>query len=278
MNKRLFLKTSSVLAGGAVLSRFAACKPKSMQTPLKNWAGNLTYGTDKVHYPKTAGEVQQVIRSCSKIKGLGSQHSFNKIADSTENLVSLKELNKVVALDKTANTVTLESGMKYGELAPYLHENGYALHNLASLPHISVAGACITATHGSGIKSGNLATIVSAIEFVNAAGDLVTLSRKKDGDKFLGAVVSMGALGIVTKVTLDLQPTFNMRQVVYRNLPMAALEKNFNAVLSAGYSVSLLPIGKIKISMRFGSKQGQSDRRRYPNCLARRRPLKICIR
>jgi xylitol oxidase len=149
-------------------------------------------------------------------------------------------------LDKGSNTVTVEAGMKYGELAPYLHENGYALHNLASLPHITIAGAIATATHGSGVKNGNLSTGISAIEFVNAAGDLVTLSKKKDGEQFYGAVVALGALGVVTKLTLDLQPTFNMKQVVYRNLPMQELDKNFFAIMSGGYSVSLFTDWKNK--------------------------------
>src|SRR5674476_476745 len=158
MKKTSFLKTSSLLAGGAVLSRLVACKPKASKEHLKNWAGNLEYSTGNVHYPKTVEQVQEVVKKCNKLKALGSLHSFNKIADSTENQISLKELNKVVSLDKATNTVTVEGGMRYGELAPYLHENGYALHNLASLPHITIAGSCATATHGSGVKNGNLAT------------------------------------------------------------------------------------------------------------------------
>ncbi len=205
---------------------------------MKNWAGNLEYSTGNVHYPKTLEEVQAIVKKCDKLTALGSQHSFNEIADSTENQVSMQEMNKVVLLDKTANTVTIEAGMRYGDLAPYLHQNGYALHNLASLPHITVAGSCATATHGSGLKNGNLSTGISAIEFVNAAGEVVNLSRK-DGEQFNGAVVGLGALGIVTKLTLDLLPTFNMKQYVYRNLPMAALEKNFDAIEAMGYSVSL---------------------------------------
>lgn len=236
MDKRAFLKTSTALVAGSVLSRLVACTPQ--QEPLKNWAGNLEYSTGNVHYPTTVAPVQEIVKSCSRLRGLGSRHSFNKIADSTENQISSKELNKIVSLDTLANTVTVEAGMKYGELCQYLHENGYALHNLASLPHISIAGSIATATHGSGVKNGNLATGVSAIEFVNAAGDLVSLS-KKDGELFYGAVVGLGALGFVTKVTLDLQPTFSMKQVVYRNLPMTELEKNFMAIMSSGYSVSL---------------------------------------
>ncbi|MBA2561771.1 MAG: FAD-binding protein [Chitinophagaceae bacterium] len=246
MHKRTFLKASSVLAGGAVLSRFVACAPKQSKEHLKNWAGNLEYSTGNVHYPKSVEQVQQVVRKYDKLKALGSRHSFNKIADSTENQVSLKEMNKVVSLDKASNTVIVEGGMRYGELAPYLHGNGYALPNLASLPHISVAGACATATHGSGVKNGNLSTAVSAIEFVNASGELVSLSKKKDEEQFYGAVVGLGALGIVTKVTLDLQPTFNMKQVVYRNLPMSELKNNFDELQSKGYSVSLFTDWKNK--------------------------------
>ncbi len=246
MQKRTFLKSSSILAGGALLSHYVSCKPPVNKEHLKNWAGNLAYSTGNVHYPKTVEEVQAIVKKCNKLKALGSQHSFNSIADSTENLVSLKEMNKVVTLNRVLNTVTVEAGMKYGELAPYLHENGYALPNLASLPHISVAGACSTATHGSGVKNGNLSTAVSAIEFVNAAGSVVTLTRTKDGDQFYGAVVGLGALGIVTKVTLDLLPDFNMKQLVYRNLPISELKNNFDNIQSRGYSVSLFTDWKNK--------------------------------
>ena len=251
MDKRTFLKTSSIVAGGVVLSELIACKSKTdkstvMGKKLSNWAGNLEYGTENVHYPKTVEEVQEVVKKCSKLKALGSRHSFSKIADSTDNQVSLKDMNKVVSLDKNAKTVTVEAGMKYGELAPYLHENGYALPNLASLPHIGIAGACSTATHGSGVKNGNLSTAVSAIEFVNASGDLVVLSKQKDGEKFYGAVVGLGAIGILTKVTLDVIPTFNMKQVVYRNLPINELKKNFEDLQSKGYSVSLFTDWKNK--------------------------------
>ena len=245
MDKRTFIKTSSLLAGGAVIAHIAGCTNNANEEHLSNWAGNLTYSTGNVHYPKTVAEVQEAVKKCKKLRALGSKHSFNKIADSTENLVSLKELNKVVSLNKEAKTVTVEAGMRYGELAPYLHENGFALHNLASLPHITVAGSVATATHGSGLSNGNLSTGVSAIEFVNAAGDLVSLSKQKDGEQFHGAVVALGAIGVVTKLTLDLLPTFNMKQLVYRNLSMSELEKNFDSI-ETGYSVSLFTDWKNK--------------------------------
>ncbi len=88
-------------------------------------------------------------------------------------------MDRMVALDPTAHTVTVEPGVTYGRLCPLLHDRGFALHNLASLPHISIAGAIATATHGSGVKNGNLATAVSALEFVTADGGVLAFSRAR---------------------------------------------------------------------------------------------------
>ena len=148
-------------------------------------------------------------------------------------------MKQVVELDRAARRITIESGMSYGQLCPYLDQQGFALHNLASLPHISIAGACATATHGSGPKNGNLSTAVSALEIVTARGDVLPIARTRDRDTFQAAVVHLGAIGVVTKVTLDLQPAFTMRQDVYLDLPMAQVREHFEDIASAGYSVSL---------------------------------------
>jgi alditol oxidase len=206
---------------------------------LANWAGNLEYGTDQLTLAASTTDVQKFVKGHSSVKVLGTRHCFNDIADTSSEFLSLKPQDKVVALEAKARTVTIEAGMKYGQLAPYLHQNGFALHNLASLPHISVAGACSTATHGSGEKNGNLSTAVSALEMVLASGEVRMLSREKDGETFHGAVVGLGALGVITKLTLDLQPTFMMQQYVYEDLPLDQLTKNFDAIEAAGYSVSL---------------------------------------
>ncbi|HMF70414.1 MAG TPA: FAD-binding protein, partial [Flavitalea sp.] len=192
MDKRTFIQASSIIAGGVILSPLIRCKSRTTGEHLSNWAGNLKYSTGNVHYPKSVSEVQELVKRLSKCTALGSRHSFNTIADSTENQISTQNLNKIVSLDKSSHTVTVEAGMRYGELSPYLDENGYALNNLASLPHITVAGACATATHGSGITNGNLSTAVSAIEFVNAAGEVIVLSKDKNPEQFYGAVVSLG--------------------------------------------------------------------------------------
>ncbi|MFN0111932.1 MAG: D-arabinono-1,4-lactone oxidase [Blastocatellia bacterium] len=245
MKKRTFLKLSSAGITGAMLT---ACQqpstsPVATNTPapekLKNWAGNLEYSTANVAYPETVEQVQTIVKQADKLRALGTQHCFNRIADSPHQLLSAKKLDKILALDAEKKTVTVEAGVRYGTLGEYLQGKGFALHNLASLPHISVGGSIATATHGSGVKLGNLATAVSGIEFVTAAGEVVTLSREKDGEQFNGAVVHLGGLGVLTKVTLDIQPTFQVAQHVYENLPFAELEKNFEAIMSGGYSVSL---------------------------------------
>ena len=238
MDKREFLKRSGAVIAGGLWSRLAEGGQKGAQKARTNWAGNYTYSTNRLHLPGTVEEVQKVVKSCDKLKALGARHSFNGIADSNENQVSLKRLSQMV-LDAKARTVTVDAGVTYGRLAIYLHENGYALHNLASLPHISVAGAIATGTHGSGLKNGNLSTAVAGLEMVTASGELVTLSREKDGERFKGAVVGLGGLGVVTKVTLDVQPTFLVSQVVYQDLSLGQLEKNMEQIFSSGYSVSL---------------------------------------
>jgi alditol oxidase len=236
MNKRKFIRMFGAMMASPVLSSLVGW---AMTDKLKNWAGNLEYSTDRLYSAKSIQEVQSFVKKQSKLKVLGSRHCFNNIADSANELLSLKAMDKVLALDAQTRTVTVEAGMTYGQLCPYLHEKGFALHNLASLPHISIAGACSTATHGSGEKNGNLATAVSALEFVAATGEPVRLSRQADGEAFRGAVVGLGALGVLTKITLDVQPTYMMRQWVYENLPFAEMKEHFDAIQSSAYSVSL---------------------------------------
>jgi len=236
MKRKIFIQLSTTLMATPLLSKFESM---AAQPRLKNWAGNLTYSTDHVQYPKSVAEVQQLIKKLPKLRALGTRHCFNTIADSKDDLVSTRDLNKVIAIDAKNHTVTVEGGIKYGELAPYLHQHGYALHNLASLPHISVAGSITTATHGSGIKNGNLSSAVTGLEIVIADGSVVHLSKATDPEKLNAAVVGLGALGIITKVTLQIQSTYNMRQRVFLKLPMSQLKLHFEEIMSAGYSVSL---------------------------------------
>ena len=206
---------------------------------LKNWAGNHTYGVSSLLQPGSIEEARAMIKKYDRLKILGTRHCFNNIADSKHHLLSLGALDKIGTLDKTGHTVTVQAGVRYGELASFLDNQGWALHNLASLPHISIAGGCATATHGSGVNNGNLSTAVRTMTFLTASGEIVTLSRDRDKEVFPGAVVHLGAIGVITELTLDIQPAYQLRQYVYEDLPMHRLEHHFDEIMSAGYSVSL---------------------------------------
>ena len=236
MNKRAFLKLLSTLMAMPVISPVLAW---ALGEKLKNWAGNIEYSTERLYSPNSSEQVRDFVGKQARLKVLGTRHCFNGIADSADYFLSLKAMDKVIALDRNARTVTIEPGMTYGQLCPYLDGKGFALHNLASLPHISVAGACSTATHGSGDGNGNLATAVSALELVTASGEVVKLSRAQDAGSFQGAVVGLGALGVIAKLTLDIQPRYLMQQYVFEDLPLSELKEHFDAIMSSAYSVSL---------------------------------------
>jgi alditol oxidase len=236
MNKRTFIKLLAATFASPTVARMLAWAGGE---GLKNWAGNLEYSTERVYSSTSLEQVKAYVKKENRLKVLGTRHCFNNIADSKDGFLSLKAMDKVISIDPAKRTVTVGAGITYGQLCPYLDGKGFALHNLASLPHISVAGACSTATHGSGEKNGNLATAVSGLEMVTASSDIVNLSRERDGDKFAGSVVGLGALGVITTVTLDIQPTYTIRQYVYENLPLSELKDHFDAIESSGYSVSL---------------------------------------
>ena len=235
MKKRTFLRLTAAIGAEPFLSPLRLWDAGGK---LTNWAGNIEYGTEKLYAANSLGQVRSYVKEHSKLKVLGTRHCFNTIADSKDGFLSLKAMEELVSVDTMARTVTVDAGVTYGRLAPYLNEKGFALHNLASLPHISVAGACSTATHGSGEKNGNLATAVNALQIVTAAGDVVELSRN-DGEAFHGAVVGLGALGAITRVALDIQPTFTIQQYVYENMPLEQMKEHFDAIEASGYSVSL---------------------------------------
>jgi xylitol oxidase len=216
---------------------------REARSPGTNWAGNYRYGAERLHRPTSLDQLREIVAGAVSVHVLGSRHSFNGIADAAE-LISLEALHSEEALparvhvDHDAQTISFGAGLKYGELVERLNDDGMALHNLASLPHISVAGAVATATHGSGVRNGNLATAVAAMELLTSAGELLEVSR---GDPdFDGMVVGLGALGVVTRITLDVQPAFEVRQRVFEGLAFEDLCEHFDEIVSCGYSVSVL--------------------------------------
>src|SRR6201996_4716773 len=202
-----------------------------------NWARNIEFAAAGLQRPASVGELQEIVAASGRMRALGSAHSFNHIADTTGLLVSTTALPPVVEVLPDRSLVRVAAGVRYGDLAQQLDEAGYAVRNMASLPHISVAGSCATATHGSGDRNQNLPSAVRALELVTASGELI---RPEAGEAaFPGAVVGLGGLGVVTTMELEIVPAFEVRQYVYEGIAAAAVSSSFEEIFGSAYSVSV---------------------------------------
>ena len=189
--------------------------------------------------------MQSIVAGSRKCRVVGSAHSFSLIADTEGDHISLEALNVgPPLLDEATGVVWVPGYMSFGALVAFLEGSAWALHNMASLPHITVAGTIATGTHGSGVGNGNLASCVCGLELVLADGSLLRASPSSHPTEFEGMVVHLGSLGVVTRVALQLVPAFFMRQVVYLDLPLETALANFDSIMSAGYSVSLFTTWK----------------------------------
>jgi len=202
-----------------------------------NWARSHAYRAARVAHPTSVAEAQELVAGAGRVRALGSRHSFTAVADSDGLLLSTRDLPLDLVLDEAARTVTVSAGARYGDVAAALDARGWALANLASLPHISVGGAVATGTHGSGDRNGSLAAGVRAIELIGPDGELRRVARGEAD--FAGSVVALGVLGVATRVTLDVEPSYVVRQAVYRDLPWSTVEGRLDEVTGSAYSVSL---------------------------------------
>jgi xylitol oxidase len=229
---------------------------------MHNWADNHTFQAARVHQPASVDDVRRIVSGASHVHAIGARHSFNGVADTAGDLIDLSGIDPDFIIDPEQRTVTVGAGTNYGELAAFLQSRNLALHNTASLPHVTIGGAIATGTHGSGDGLGTLSAAVAGLELVTATGDLLTIRR---GDaRFDGMVVSLGALGVVTRVTLDIQPGFDMRQDAFEGLPWDTVLTDLDAVMSAGYSVSLMTkwsgatVGRLWVKTRLDSRAPRS--------------------
>ncbi len=209
-----------------------------MSTNHLNWAGNVTYSAEEILEPATVDELQAMVARSPRVRALGTRHSFTDIADTSGALISLAGFDPDIRIDPTTMTASVTGGTRFGVLIRELEAQGFALQNTGSLPHISVAGATATGTHGSGDGNGILSTAISAVELVTADGSLVTIDRSSDHMSALA--LGLGAFGIITRVTLDIQPTYLVRQDVYRYAPWETVLGQLDEVMASAYSVSLL--------------------------------------
>ena len=207
----------------------------TQESSVTNWAGNERFTPARVHRPSGIGELQEIVAGAEHAKALGTGHSFNRLADTSGDLILTGGLPKRIEIDVAARIATVSASVRFADLSPLLEEHGLALPNLGSLPHISIAGACATGTHGSGDQNGVLATAVSAMTLMRSDGGL----RSLHGAELAGAVVGLGALGIVTELTLDLVPTYRIQQYVYDGLQRPTLLGHLDEIFGSARSVSV---------------------------------------
>jgi alditol oxidase len=206
---------------------------------MRNWARTIGFGATGLSRPESVDELRRIVAGSERVRAIGSRHSFSALLATAGRFVQLDGLPPVIAIDAAAGTATVSAGLRYADVAAELHRAGYALANLASLPDISVAGACATGTHGSGDTQRSLAAAVVGLQLVGPQGDLVELRRDVDHETFAGSVVSLGALGIATRVTLEIEPSFEVAQSVRVAVPIDEVRDRFDDVFGAAYSVSV---------------------------------------
>lgn len=211
--------------------------PSSVTAGFGTWSGTYQFTARRLIAARTIEDVRGAVAAGGRVRALGTRHSFNDLADNGATLVSVTGIAPDPVLDESSRTVTAGAGITYGALAAWLQERGWALANLASLPHISVAGAVATGTHGSGSANRVLSAAVAGLDYVDADGELRHTGRADPG--FDAMAVGLGAFGVVVRVTLDVEPTYLVRQDVYAGLSWARVLADTDAIMSAGYSVSL---------------------------------------
>ncbi|WP_426562949.1 FAD-binding protein [Angustibacter sp. McL0619] len=238
----------------------------------QNWAGNVDYGAARLLRPTSVEQLQDMVRHAGRVRVVGSRHSFNELVSTPDTLISLAELPFDIEVGADGRTATVPGAATYGAVTAALHAHGLALPALASLPHISVAGACATGTHGSGDGVKGLASAVTAVEFVQADGALETLRR--NDPEFAAAVVNLGAIGAVVRVTFDVVPAFDIRQDVYDDVQIGPYGDELLDALGQAYSVSLFSdFGSDRFTMAWLKRKVPSDGFAAPSPTWRGGPL-----
>ena len=183
-------------------------------TRWSNWAGNQQTGSVLVSKPQTESELQQVVQNAQtsgrRVKAVGSGHSFTAIAVAEEVLVDLSKYDEILAIDKINQTVTVQSGIQLSKLNQALYENSLAMQNLGDIAYQTIAGAISTSTHGTGAKFTGIANQVVALRVVLADSSIVECSANVNAELFSCARVGLGAIGLISTVTLKVVPAFNL--------------------------------------------------------------------
>jgi xylitol oxidase len=204
-----------------------------------NWSGNVDLSAATFHQPRTVAEAQRIVAASGAVRAVGAGHTFNQLVVTGGDLISLEHLPRRVEVAADRTTVTVDAGIRYGELAPALDAEGLALANMASLPFFTVVGACATGTHGSGDTNRGLAAAVRGLELITASGDLGIVDDGDDPDTVAAMAVGLGAFGLVTSLTLAVEPRYEMAQTIDVDVPLGATIDRLDEVMASAYSVSL---------------------------------------
>ena len=202
-----------------------------------NWATNIDFHDAKTLHPQSIEELASIVSSSPNVRVRGTAHCFNTIADTNHTAVVLDAMPKQLTINVVSKTATVSAGLIYSEISELLEAQGWAIHNLASLPHITIGGATATGTHGSGIKNGALHTSIRSVELMRPDGTLHKLTRGVD-EEFYAVIVGLGLTGIAVSFELDIEPTFQIMQTIYGELPLKVFGENIIEILSGAYSVS----------------------------------------
>uniref|UniRef100_A0A915D0Y3 FAD-binding PCMH-type domain-containing protein n=1 Tax=Ditylenchus dipsaci TaxID=166011 RepID=A0A915D0Y3_9BILA len=231
---------TSIKPNGSTPTTQAPDSCPGCRAPLLNWGGNFNFSTQDIKYPTTTAGVQQLVKECKgKIRPVGTRHSFSEIANTNDTLICLVHMNLILSVDPSVPSVTVQAGITYTDLIPFLQSIGLAIPMMASLGEISIAGAINTAVHGSGAGIGNLATQVLGLQMVLADGSVVQYSKGQNDTELAAATVGLGALGIVTQVTLQAQPTYNLAINVFENMDMSVLDTQLYNITHSGYAINM---------------------------------------
>ncbi len=180
----------------------------------KNWAETVICHPSEIVKPSSEDEITSIIAKAKKegkrIRVVGNGHSFTALNNTSSILMSLENWQGVLDLDKEKSCVTVRSGTQIKALGELLHQEGLAQENLGDIDVQSIAGAISTGTHGTGVELGNLSTQVEELTFINGNGELISCSEEENHDIFKAAQISLGALGIITRIKLRCVPAYKL--------------------------------------------------------------------
>lgn len=182
---------------------------------FRNWAGNVQFTAQSFIQPENETEIAAALLKSEQLRVVGTGHSWSTICTTNQNLLNLDRYNKVLQVDKEKLQVTVQPGIKLWQLNEYIDKQGLALKNLGSIARQSLAGAISTATHGTGIGFQILASQIEKFKLIKPDGDILEIHSEKDKDLFNLSIVNLGALGVISEMTINVVPAYQLHDRTY---------------------------------------------------------------